>query len=319
MSLTVAYESGDPDSRVLPDSRILAEIDYGPRHGRGPDSPRRLTVGLEPLSAPGCREVWRVPRVLDSGWDGGIGRVECEDYLFAHLLAEEDGSDLARLTCDCYRSLLDLLRRRGFPFPLRMWSYLPDIHRQVGGLERYRGFCVGRERAFREAGLDELRFPAATAIGSDAPGLLVLLLAGRTPGRPVENPRQISAYCYPPRYGPRPPSFARGLLLPDSGSRLLISGTASVVGHRSCHCGDALAQLRETLANLESLAEAAGLRSRWQGDDTTPLLKVFLREPDHLGTVAAGLEQWSRGRAQVLYVKGEVCREDLAIEIEGVL
>ena len=53
--------------------------------------------------------------------------------------------------------------------------------------------------------------------------------------------------------------------------------------------------------------------------DTPPLLKVFLREPAHLGSVAAELERWSLGRAKILYLQGAVCREDLAIEIEGVL
>jgi chorismate lyase/3-hydroxybenzoate synthase len=264
-----------------------------------------------------------VPAVRDTGWEDGIGWVAGDDLLFAQVVADDDGgSDLSQLTCDCYLRLLGLLGRRGFPHPLRMWSFLPTIHRRVEGLERYRGFCVGRERAFRESGLGESAFPAATAIGSRAPGLLVYVLAGRSAGCPVENPRQVSAYRYPRRYGPRPPSFARGLSLPGSGTgpgRLLISGTASVVGHRSLHPGDVLRQLRETLANLESLAVAAGLDSRWMQGDTPPLLKVFLREPDDLAAVVAELGRWSLGRAKVLYLQGAVCREDLAIEIEGVL
>ena len=199
-----------------------------------------------------------------------------------------------------------------------MWSYLPDIHRRVGGLERYRGFCVGRDRAFREAGFVPERFPAATAIGARAGGLLVYCLAGRTPGQPVENPRQVSAYRYPPRYGPRPPSFARALRLPGAGP-LLVSGTAAVVGHRSCHPGDLAAQLHETLTNLDALACAAGMDGRWRRGETAPLLKVFLRDPAGLETVAMALERWSHDRARVLFLHGEICREELVIEIEGVL
>ncbi len=328
MSLTVDYETGASGaSGPEREGQVLAEIDHGPSHVRWPDAPWRLSVGLNPLSAPPLREVWRVSAMRDAGWDDGIGWAEGDDLLFAQVLADDCGdSDPAGLTCACYTRLLGLMDRRGFPLPLRMWSFLPAIHLRVGGLERYRGFCVGRDRAFREAGLDEPRFPAATAIGSNAPGLLVYLLAGRDRGRPVENPRQVSAYRYPMRYSPRPPSFARGLLLPDSvvgaargARRLLISGTASVVGHRSQHHGDVLGQLQETMVNLESLATAAGLDGSWKQGDTPPLLKVFLREPAHLGLVAEELGRGSLGRARVLYLQGAVCREELAIEIEGVL
>jgi chorismate lyase / 3-hydroxybenzoate synthase len=321
-SLTVDYESGESGGLGSGADGILAQIDQGPDHARSADKPWRLTVGLRPLSPPDWHEVWRVPQVRDAGWEDGIGHVVGDDCLFAHLLVQDDwDSDLGRLAWECYERLLGLLRRRGFPHPLRIWNFLPAIHRPVDGLERYRGFCVGRDRALREAGLDETGFPAATAIGSAAPGLLVYLLAGRVPGRPVENPRQVSAYRYPPRYGPRPPAFARGLLLPPdlAGRRLLVSGTASVVGHRSCHPGDIAGQLRETLANLDSLAEAAGLNGAWRSGDTAPLLKVYLRDPAHLFAVAAGIERWSAARARVLYLQGEVCREELAIEIEGVL
>ncbi len=34
---------------------------------------------------------------------------------------------------------------------------------------------------------------------------------------------------------------------------LFISGTASIVGHRSLHIGDTAAQTRETLTNIEAL------------------------------------------------------------------
>jgi chorismate lyase / 3-hydroxybenzoate synthase len=321
-ALTIDYESDAAGGLGSGAGAILARIDHGSDHVRPADAPWRLTLGLRPLSAPDALEVWRVPLVRDAGWEDGIGHVASADCLFAHLLVQDDwGSDLGRLAWECYERLLGLVRRRGFPHPWRIWNFLPDIHRSVDGLERYRGFCVGRDRALREAGLDEAGFPAATAIGATAPGLLVYLLAGRVPGRPVENPRQVSAYRYPPRYGPRPPAFARGLLLPPdlAGRRLLVSGTASVVGHRSCHPGDISGQLRETLTNLESLADAAGLKGRWQAGDTAPLLKVYLRDPGHRSTVAVGIERWSAGRARVVYLQGEVCREDLAIEIEGVL
>lgn len=322
MTLVVDYEPEGHSSSAQGD--ILADIRYGTSHERWTATPWRLLVGLEPVarsdqSSP-AREVWRVPRVTGSGWDDGIGYVEGQDLLFAHGIMGDQDSDLSAPAATLFARLLRLASDHGYPHPLRMWSFLPAIHHEVGGLERYRGFCVGRESAFRAAGIDTFRFPAGTAIGSSASGLLVYCLAGKSPGRPVENPRQVSAYCYPPCYSPRPPSFARAVRLPGPGQcRLLVSGTAAVVGHRSCHPGDIQAQMAETLVNLESLARVAGLDGCWQDRARSPLLKVFLRDPSRIDQVAAGLQDWSGGCARVLYLKGDVCRQELEIEIEGVV
>ena len=322
MTFVVGYE---PEGESSSDQgEILADIRYGTSHERWTATPWRLVVGLEPVARSDqpfpAREVWRVQRVTGSGWDDGIGYVEGHDLLFAHGIIGDEGSDLSTPADALFTRLLRLASDHGYPHPLRMWSFLPSIHREVGGLERYRGFCVGRESAFRAAGLEASHFPAGTAIGSSAPGLLVYCLAVKRPGRPVENPRQVSAYCYPSCYGPRSPSFARAVQLPGQGRcRLLVSGTAAVVGHRSCHPGDIQAQMAETLVNLESLARAAGLDGCWQDQARSPLLKVFLREPSSIDQVAAGLHDWSGGRARVLYLKGEVCRQELDIEIEGVV
>ena len=74
----------------------------------------------------------------------------------------------------------------------------------------------------------------------------------------IENPRQLSASLYPPRYGLRSPMFARAALVPNGrGAQLLVSGTASIVGHESLHIGDPERQLEETARNFEALVETA--------------------------------------------------------------
>ncbi len=107
------------------------------------------------------------------------------------------------------------------------------------------------------------RFPAATCIGrrDGDPMVQVYWLAGRAPGLPLENPRQVSAYRYPREYGPTPPSFSRAMLASDR--LVMISGTASIVGHASRHRGNVRAQLDETFTNLANvLQRAAGRRAR---------------------------------------------------------
>src|SRR3546814_7777072 len=149
-----------------------------------------------------------------------------------------------------------------------MWSFLAQINVGAEDHERYRQVSAGRNRARALRPDFERALPAATAIGMLEPGLVIYFLAGKQPGLPIENPRQVSAFRYPRQYGPKSPSFSRATLIGDgANARLLVSGTASVVGHESLHAGDLTAQLDETMANLDAVLASAmqahfpGLRS----------------------------------------------------------
>ncbi len=99
---------------------------------------------------------------------------------------------------------------------------------------------------------------------------------------------------------------------------LLISGTASIVGHASAHC-DVLAQLDETLRNLDALVARAAARvgSRAPfGDDG--LLRVYIRDPAQAHIVASRLMTRFGPRVPVMLLHGDLCRRELAIEVEAV-
>lgn len=297
----------------------LASIDFAPRHHRDPANPRRLTVGLPCLSPRRCVEVWRCADRCRHGWHGEIGYAHGSELLFAHLLVEEQAdSDLSRLTFDAYRTLLAFARSCGFPYLWRMWNFMESIYGTVDGLERYQAFCVGRARAFAQADLPTERLPAATAIGTDAPGFLVYLLASTRAGMPVENPGQVSAYRYPAIYSPRPPGFARAMLVGDApAGRLLISGTASIVGYRSVHTGSLGAQLHQTLVNLERLVGAASVH-RQVAPGRPRLLRVYLRNALDRERIEPALRAWAGAEWKIQYLRGDVCRRELLLEIEGV-
>lgn len=301
------------------DTRKLAEIRYGRAHAQSASDPRRVELGLSELGSQGVGEVLWTTQDVETGWYGDIGFARTRDLLFVHLVLEEsDPSGLRDLVGESYRRLLQFVRDNGHSNLLRMWNHFPNIYRRYDGIERYQAFCIGRDDAFKRAGLGKTDFPASTAVGCDAPGLAILLLAARFPGAPVENPRQISAYRYPDRYSPRPPAFARALAFGESGARgLLISGTASVVGHRTMHAGQLMAQVNETIRNLSALIAASGLSAGAGQADVPGLLKVYLPAPERLPAVQDVLDRWTRGKSKLLFLRGDVCRTDLQIEIEG--
>jgi chorismate lyase/3-hydroxybenzoate synthase len=152
--------------------------------------------------------------------------------------------------------------------------------------------------------------------------LNIHFLAARQSGTHIENPRQVCAYEYPPIYGPRSPSFARATLRPSiSGSHLLISGTASVIGHVSIHIGDPHKQALEIMHNLNALLthteQLHGItRGQWYGQ---ALFKVYIRHPEHVAMIRDILQEQLPSHTQVLYLQGEMCRRELLLEIEGIL
>lgn len=220
-----------------------------------------------------------------------------------------------------YLAMLDLLREKNFPHLVRVWNHFPGINADEDGMERYRRFCIGRHEALlaREY-LQASEMPAASAVGSADGDLWLYFLAAHHPTQHVENPRQISAYRYPPQYGRRSPSFARATLM-DWGSewQLYISGTASIVGHETCWPGDVVGQLDETLANMQAvLVQADTLASGCRLQDLS-LLKVYVRDPAHVDVIRAALGERLGGFLPTMYLQGDICRQDLLLEIEGVL
>lgn len=312
--LQIAYEPPAAMAAALRDD-VLAMISFGAQVAT--DDPRQLVVPLHMVDeSPAVVEVWRVEDRVRHGYDDGMAWSEGGGYLFVALCLDETahgGPDGAAE--HAYRRLLAGVRGRGYPNLLRAWNYLGDINHGDGDGERYRHFSIGRARGMGDWPAAE--FPAATAIGHMHPDreLLVYALAARQPGQPVENPRQVSAYHYPRQYGPVPPSFARAMRVHTEPPTLLISGTASVVGHATAHVGDVAAQAVETLRNLDSLVRSAGLGPRL--DRRGACLKAYLRHREHAPVLRAVLADAGIPPQQVLFLHGDICRRELLLEIDG--
>jgi len=196
--------------------------------------------------------------------------------------------------------------------PLRMWNGVPGIlERDAEGLNRYMHFNAGRHAACR-AWLDDGELPTASGVGHAGDDLLVHCLAGRHPARAIENPRQVSAYRYSRRYGPKPPCFARATrVATPAGPLLLIGGTASVLGEDSAHPGDLQAQLAETLRNIDALCAAAG-----EGGLRPRELRIYHPRAGDRDALDAALD--AAGVApEREWLCTALCRDELLVEIEA--
>jgi enamine deaminase RidA (YjgF/YER057c/UK114 family) len=108
------------------------------------------------------------------------------------------------------------------------------------------------------------------------------------------------------------------MLIEPVGKTLLVSGTASIIGHESVHADDVAAQTRETIANINILiTEANRLSGRHYYSTDVLAYKVYVRKPEHLSTIAAEFRAAVGYRATVTYLHADVCRRDLLVEIEA--
>ena len=296
----------------------------------------RVPVAASMTPALGSRsavcEVWRVAGAhaqLSNGTvnDGGVSYRYCEDLLFGSLSIDENllerGQSAALLNAieTAYDEIFRVLRQTEHRHLIRVWNYLPEINREADGDERYRHFNAARKAAFRNSGAPPLHsVPAACALGTPAGSpISIYFLAARRPPTMIENPRQMSAYHYPRQYGLNSPIFSRACVLGEAlGTNLFVSGTASIVGHETIHEGDVAAQTRETIANIDALLNET---NRVMGSTRYALdglkFKVYVREPEDLDAIAGTLSKALRPSTSVVYVRADVCREELLVEIEA--
>jgi len=260
------------------------------------------------------------PGARAAGEAHGFHLLEAGELLVGCSVRPVDGAH-ERAARELYRGLLAACDGR----PLcRIWNYVPAINEASGGLENYRAFCAGRSLAFEAAHGAGFRrtLPAASAVGCRGDSMAAIFVACRAAPRHVENPEQVSAYEYPPEHGVRPPSFSRATLASDAGRPLaFVSGTAAIKGHSTVAPDSLSGQLECTFDNLRLISRASGLG---ESLDARPwsarFFKVYVRHAGDLPSVRARMDRdLARPGDHIIYLRAELCRAPLKVEIEATL
>lgn len=306
---------------LLDDQHVLALIEFGRSSDEGGTDPRRITVDLPQLGPSPLVEVWKSATPVVSGVRGQVSYSKNDQVLLGHLSVDErDFPGLEEATRQAYESILPFAGEMGFPHYLRIWNYIPDINGDENGVERYKRFCVGRYASLEKFDFADHRLPAASGVGSPSNRFLIYFLAARDAGVQVENPRQVSAFHYPPQYGPKSPAFSRALVKDwGTGKHLYISGTASIIGHESQHRDNLLPQLTESLRNMSTLVHSAETEHGVAIHTLAELsqVKVYVRDGQDHAAIRGHIDEQLGARVPVIYLSGDLCRKNLLVEIEG--
>lgn len=319
-----AYKTLKPCDRRHP----LAAVIHG--SFTAPDRPwPQIHSQLRPLDREVCIEVFFSDLPVIYRQHGVFQRAFSNEVMFCGASLDADQAlPLTETSEKLYGELFAMLAGEKLPHLLRIWNILADINQETEGLERYKQFCLGRHRAFEQFApeLADL-YPSASAVGAHAGGLTVYAIAAQAPGITVENPNQVSAYRYPPRYGPKSPSFSRALVKQwEDVATLFISGTASITGHLSRHLNDCSAQVEMTMDNIETLVKAANDQSAYDhsrevftAELDQAILKIFVRNQEDLPDIQAAMKRRLGQRLNSLILEADLCRAELLFEVEGAM
>ena len=239
----------------------------------------------------------------------------------SRFFAEDADESVADIAYRAYHDLATIQNQTGLAYPQRIWHVLSDVVGGNGEAQRYRRFCRGRAEALAAfettAAAAWQSLPPATLVGGARPGLWIQALLGDTPVIPIENPRQTSAWAYPRRYSENAPAFARAGIITAGHTRfLMISGTAAIVGHESCHPGDVLAQFDEALCNVRAVMAAAAPEIGAHELDDLVCLKLYVRHPEDAQRLL-GHARRRLPEMPMAALAATVCRSELLVELEA--
>jgi chorismate lyase/3-hydroxybenzoate synthase len=244
---------------------------------------------------------------------------------------------LRRRVTDAYVAIGEAISSRRY-HPIRFWNFVPAPGDELApGLDRYMVFNAGRYDAYARwygtARAFSHALATASAVGVQGRHLAIFCLASHRPGTPIENPRQTPSWQYSRRYGPKPPCFARATIVSHARQRrLLIGGTASIVGEDSRHPGDPAGQVEETVANLGALISAAMAARGADGadrhaglaparsDDIARLqdVRVYVARTEDAALVRSLVVARCPGMTRLEMTLSQICRPELLVEIEGI-
>lgn len=218
---------------------------------------------------------------------------------------------------------------------VRQWNYVGGILESglVDGclMQHYQIFNEVRNRYYTQYRQSPY-FPAATGIGMNSVQVGIDCFAIREHVDlkviAISNPNQEESYQYGQEVlvgdsGGRkqPPQFERALLLKlGTTVRLIVSGTASIVGQKTFGIGDVELQTKVTINNIEMLASSANLRNHCpdlhEYPDKYSYLRVYIKNRSDIDVVKK-ICIGHFGKIPITFVQADICRGDLLVEIEA--
>lgn len=282
-----------------------------------------MNINMKPFVEKAFYEIWTSDHPVIYGSNEILQFASDGFHHFLTVNIKEQNRDLREIGRLAYDSIFEILSKNDYSYISRVWNHIPNINEYADAKERYTKFCHGRAESFQKNGNI---YPAATGIGCWGDSLCIYMLSTKQDiHKYLENPNQTPAYKYPPKYGIKSPSFARAAYANyASGSgKLYISGTASILGSETVYVGDAAKQCETTIENIRVLVSASNLSSYGIKKSFTladiECIKVYIKNDEDFESIRDICSKAFSKASSIAYLKADVCRNDLLVEIEGII
>jgi enamine deaminase RidA (YjgF/YER057c/UK114 family) len=284
-----------------------------------------ISAPLLGSTADSLRETWLADGPASAGVSEGIAWRRAGDLLYGVVELAEAGfagagipplQAASRAASDRIFRLLDA---QGLPCLWRVWNYLADTTARRTAWNATASSTSAARTPSSTTGAAPpatCRRPAPSAWPADR---------CRSPSWPVRSRRcrsRTRARSAPTTTRPNTARAAR----PSRAARWssaragnpVVSGTASIVGHRTVHPGDVAGQCRESLANIAAVVAEANRVAR-SGDFSPGELvhRVYVREAADFPAVRAAFAELAGEAPGTVFVQADICRADLLVEIEA--
>jgi len=220
---------------------------------------------------------------------------------------------------------------------VRQWNYVGEIlsKENIDGRSRQHYQMFNEIRSiFYKKHRSRTDFPAATGIGMLYLGVCIdsFAVSGNENLTivPISNPSQSESYKYgqqvlvgaPDCSLPQnqPPQFERAkLIMLNNVSRLIISGTASIIGQETIGIDDVEEQTRVTIENIQRLSNPETLKNQCPEIKVIPTnysyVRVYVKFKSDISKVRDICSRFF-GNVPTTYVVADICRDNLLVEIE---
>lgn len=264
-------------------------------------------------SVEGIQECWMVGAMSDTVFDG---RHNPAIQAFEKVKSGLDNAGLS------------------FNAVVRQWNYVGRILDICGSngsqIQNYQLFNETRNKQYSQF-RSISGFPAATGIGMNSGRVAIECMTINSDVVQViavSNPNQKESYHYGQevlvgelKVQKQPPQFERAILLRSGKtSRLIISGTASIVGQQTIGIGDVELQTKITIDNIEKLTSVSNLKAHCPDlinyPDIYNYLRVYVKNRIDIQKVKQICSDHF-GNVPVTYIQADICRNDLLVEIEA--
>ena len=247
----------------------------------------------------------------------------CEEILTQGVRFPSSG-DIGEQSSKVFDRIGNILERESFAVSdiVRQWNYISHITSVSEGVQNYQLFNDARSD-FYETTEWSNGYPAATGIGCDSGGVMVVVYAikgFKGVGKPIDNPLQIPAHKYSGEVlasGKEAvrttPKFERGRLL---GNIVFVSGTAAIKGENSEFSDDARVQAKEAIDVVEHLVAPSNI-SKDCVNFRFDLLRVYVRRPQDMEVIQNIFKAHFRD-IPTHFLIADICRPELLLELEGV-